>query len=86
MAEVNFPDYLVALFYFRLEVWPGYVTAISRYDSGVMLMSDISHKIMRSDNMYNQIMEVYERNPRGGRTKFEEEVKRKYVGSIVLTR
>ena len=29
----------------KLEIWPGYVTAVHEYEGGVMLCLDISHKV-----------------------------------------
>ena len=29
----------------KLEIWPGYVTAVHEYEGGVMLCLDVSHKV-----------------------------------------
>lgn len=32
----------------RLEIWPGYVTAAHYMESGVMLVVDTSHRVLRT--------------------------------------
>ena len=34
----------------RMELWPGYISAIQQYDGGLMLMFDVSHRLMRTDS------------------------------------
>lgn len=31
----------------KLEIWPGYVTAIDEYEGGLLLTCDVSHRILR---------------------------------------
>lgn len=35
----------------RLQVWPGYSTAIKHTDGGLYLAVDISHKVLRNDSV-----------------------------------
>ena len=35
----------------RLEVWPGYITAVHQYEGGIMLLADVSHRLLRSDSV-----------------------------------
>ena len=50
MVEMNrnFYDPVAAMMVpqHKLEIWPGYVTAVHEYEGGVMLCLDISHKVM----------------------------------------
>lgn len=39
------------IFVFRLEVWPGYVTAVDEYEGGVMLLTDVSHRVLRTETV-----------------------------------
>ena len=39
----------IKIFYFRMELWPGYVTAIHDFDGGLKLLLDVSHKLLRMD-------------------------------------
>ena len=32
----------------KLEIWPGYVTAVAEYEGGLMLNLDVSHKVLRT--------------------------------------
>jgi len=38
---------------FRLEVWPGYVTTVDEYEGGVMLQTDVSHRVLRTETVLN---------------------------------
>lgn len=35
----------------RLEVWPGYVTAINQFEGGLLLNLDATHRVMRLDTV-----------------------------------
>ena len=35
----------------RLEIWPGYVTAVNEYEGGLKLCVDSSHRVMRTDTV-----------------------------------
>lgn len=37
----------------KLQIWPGYVTSIDEYDGGLLLMCDVSHKVLREQTAYN---------------------------------
>lgn len=37
----------------RLEVWPGYVTAIHEYEGGLKLCLDAKHRVMRTETVYD---------------------------------
>jgi aubergine-like protein len=76
------PSMAVTIPQHKLEVWPGYITSILQYESKVFLMSDISHKILRTNTVLDQMYDIYNRNQRG----FHEECTKKLVGEIVLTR
>ena len=38
---------------FVLQVWPGYVTTVDEYDGGLLLMCDVSHKVLRQETAYD---------------------------------
>ena len=42
---------------FRLQLWPGYVTLIGRYESGIFLQAEISYKVLRLDTAYDLFYE-----------------------------
>ncbi|KAK2566274.1 Piwi-like protein 2 [Acropora cervicornis] len=49
---------------------------------GMMLLCDVSHRLLRTETVYDFIYELYHRK----RDRFEEETKKQLVGNIVLTR
>lgn len=67
---------------YRLELWPGFITSILQYEKNVMLSLDISHKILRTDTVYDYMNDVYQ----SGRPNFHDAVAKGLVGEIVLTR
>lgn len=51
---------------FRLELWPGYVTSIRPHESDVLMCSEITHKVMRNDTVYDVLDECYrQEGPQG---------------------
>ena len=35
----------------RLEVWPGYITAINRYEGGLLMLTDVKHRVLRTETV-----------------------------------
>nr|XP_005889912.1 PREDICTED: piwi-like protein 3 [Bos mutus] len=68
---------------YRLEIWPGYVTSILPYETGLTLCADVSHKLLRMETAYDLISHTREK-ARGEDAK--EKILRKLVGSSVLTK
>ncbi len=68
---------------FRLELWPGYDTSIHKYDAGVLLNLDVSHKVMRTNNVLAILYELYSSV---GERNFYNVATKKLVGEIVITR
>ena len=66
----------------RMEVWPGFITSILQYESSIMLMAEVSHKILRTNTMLDLMYDLYNRV----RGDFHTECGRKVIGEIVLTR
>ena len=67
---------------FRLELWPGYVTSVRYYDGGLLLVTDVSHRTLRTDTVLDVMYEMYQKYPRN----FQDQVSRKLIGCVVLTR
>lgn len=65
----------------KLEVWPGYVTAVQEYEGGVMLNCDCSFRVLRTVTAYDVMQEV----SRSGRN-VKECVTKALVGLVALTR
>lgn len=67
----------------KLELWPGFVSSILQYEHSILLNLDISHKILRTDTVYDYMNEVY---TSGRQQHFHDMVTKVLVGEIVLTR
>lgn len=69
--------------HFRLTIWPGFASNILQYESAIMLCTDVSHKVLRSetvlDFMTNLRMQV-------GEHRFPDICTKELVGLIVLTK
>jgi aubergine-like protein len=68
----------------NMELWPGYITAISEYDGGAMLNIDVAHKVLRTDTVLDHINSVKRRFK--GPAESQEAVSQYLVGQVVLTR
>nr|AZG02837.1 RNA-binding protein PiwiB [Platynereis dumerilii] len=68
----------------KLEVWPGYITSIEEFEGGLMLMVDVSHRLLRTETVYNLICDVT--NKRRGGADMKTEIARAVIGQSVLTR
>ncbi|XP_049876482.1 piwi-like protein Ago3 [Pectinophora gossypiella] len=42
----------------KLEVWPGYVTAVDEYEGGLMLTLDSTHRVLRTQSVLSLIKEA----------------------------
>jgi aubergine-like protein len=68
---------------YSIELWPGFVTSIARFEQDVMLCAEVSHKILRTDTVLNTLYDLHS-SVRGGN--YHNVVTRKLLGSIVMTR
>ncbi|CAK8693256.1 unnamed protein product [Clavelina lepadiformis] len=66
----------------RLNLWPGYVTAIKTFEGGLLLNIDVSHKVLRNDTARHVMEDVFQKTP----SSFKEMCMRELVGAVVLTR
>lgn len=66
----------------RLEVWPGYITAVDEYEGGIMLCCDVSHRLLCQTTVLETLKQIYQSNSR----LFQENAKKALLGSVVLTR
>ncbi|KAL0126989.1 hypothetical protein PUN28_005374 [Cardiocondyla obscurior] len=66
----------------RLEVWPGYVTAVNEYEGGLKLCLDARHRVMRTETIRDVIREIYQRS----QYDYKDNVMKAIIGSSVLTR
>ncbi|KAK6165172.1 hypothetical protein SNE40_023615 [Patella caerulea] len=66
----------------KLEVWPGYITAIQEQEGGLMLLLDASHRVLRTETVLDVMQAIVRNNQRG----FKDEITKLVLGNIVLTR
>ena len=78
------PKAAIILKQHKLELWPGYVTSIRQHEEKILLCCEISHKILRTDTVLDQIGEVFQKT-KGGPS-FHADVEKALLGAIVITR
>ncbi|XP_066994690.2 piwi-like protein Ago3 isoform X2 [Anabrus simplex] len=66
----------------KLEIWPGYVTAVDEYEGGIQLCCDSSHRVLRQQTVLQCIEDISTRQPQA----YKEEVQKLLIGASVLTR
>ncbi|XP_041985328.1 piwi-like protein Siwi [Aricia agestis] len=74
VAKIDIPE-------FKLQVWPGYKTTINQYEDRLLMVTEITHKVLRLDTVHQMLAEYA--NTKGANFKriFLEDV----VGKIVMT-
>jgi|SRR6218665_3330009 len=73
------------MFCFRLEVWPGFVTSILQFEKNVMLIADMSHKILNGTTVWSVMQDVFQKSGSNNQ-RYRDSCAKKLVGEIVLTR
>jgi aubergine-like protein len=51
----------------KMELWPGYATAIRHHEHGLFLCAEITHKVLRTSSVMDEINDLlnkYRQNPR----------------------
>lgn len=66
----------------KLEVLPGYAVAVDEYEGGVMLCLDTQHRIMRTENVLEAMVNLRLMS----KQQFKEAAFKSLVGTTVLTR
>ncbi|XP_039213295.1 piwi-like protein 1 isoform X1 [Crotalus tigris] len=67
----------------RLMIWPGFTTSILQYETSIMLCTDVSHKVLRSETVLDFMYTLYEQVEE---ERFREICTKELIGVIVLTR
>lgn len=65
----------------RLQIWPGYITSIRQHEQDILVCAEISHKIMRSETVYDIIKKIKTES-----REFKKSVEQALLGSTVLTK
>lgn len=66
----------------KLEVWPGYVTAVDEYEDGVMLNLDVSHRLLCQCTVLEILTNIYIAD----KENMQQLALTALLGSVVLTR
>ncbi|XP_068460923.1 piwi-like protein 1 [Clinocottus analis] len=67
----------------RLTIWPGYTTTILQYETSIMLCTDVSHKVLRSETVLDFMVNLRQKC---GNQRFPEICSKELIGLIVLTK
>ncbi|XP_070759890.1 piwi-like protein 1 isoform X2 [Enoplosus armatus] len=67
----------------KLTIWPGYATTILQYESSIMLCTDVSHKVLRSETVLDFMINLRQHY---GNERFPEICAKELIGLIVLTK
>lgn len=73
-ARIMIPQY-------ELELWPGYITSIRQHESKILLCCEISHKIMRKENVLQVLNQCLREDSVNYRRIFTQRI----IGCVVLT-
>ncbi|XP_053601023.1 piwi-like protein Siwi isoform X2 [Plodia interpunctella] len=74
VAKIDIPEY-------KLQVWPGYKSTINQYEDRLLLVSEITHKVLRMDTVLQMLNEYAATKGNYYKKNFLEDV----VGKIVMT-
>uniref|UniRef100_A0A3B5M9T0 Piwi-like protein 2 n=1 Tax=Xiphophorus couchianus TaxID=32473 RepID=A0A3B5M9T0_9TELE len=76
------PESAVVLEKQRLQVWPGYATAIKHTDGGLYLSVEVTHKVLQNDSVLDLMNMLYKQS----KENFQDVCTKELVGAIVITR
>ncbi|XP_037958160.1 protein argonaute-3 [Teleopsis dalmanni] len=66
----------------KLEIWPGYATAVTECEGGLMLCCNLSHRLLNQKTVLELLTEIYQSKP----SEFQINAKKALLGSVVITR
>ncbi|XP_047447719.1 piwi-like protein 1 [Mugil cephalus] len=67
----------------KLTIWPGYATTILQYESSIMMCTDVSHKVLRSETVLDFMISL---RHRFGDQRFFDICAKELIGLVVLTK
>ncbi|CAL8343202.1 unnamed protein product [Lota lota] len=67
----------------RLTIWPGFTSTILQYESSIMLCTDVSHKVLRSETVLDFMVGLRQQC---GPQRFPEICAKELIGLVVLTK
>jgi hypothetical protein len=69
----------------KLELWPGYVTSIRQHEHNLLLCTDLSNKIIRTDSVLDEMRTIYKQASQT-RTDAATAVKKLLIGETIMTK
>ncbi|CAH0714406.1 unnamed protein product, partial [Brenthis ino] len=75
------PDAKIDIPEFKLQIWPGYKTSINQYEDKLLLVTEITHKILRMDTVWQLLKGLI--HTKGNQ--FKKDFLEAIVGKIVMT-
>ncbi|KAK7934231.1 hypothetical protein WMY93_005127 [Mugilogobius chulae] len=67
----------------KLTIWPGYTTTILPYESAIMLCTDVSHRVLRSETVLDFMTNLRQQHPPH---RFHDICAKELIGLVVLTK
>ncbi|KAH8333040.1 hypothetical protein KR074_000427 [Drosophila pseudoananassae] len=65
---------------FQMELWPGYETSIRQHEKDILLCTEITHKVMRTETVY-EILKRCSQNP----SRHQDDFRMNVLDMVVLT-
>lgn len=65
----------------NVQLWPGFLTAVNPTQIGIMLVADVTHKVLRTDSVLDYMHELSEKFPRNWKQVANDQL----IGQIILT-
>ncbi|XP_022109192.1 piwi-like protein 1 [Acanthaster planci] len=75
------PELKIDIQQHKLQLWPGFITSILQYEEEVLLMADVSHKILRTETVLDLIYHLSQT-----KEDWADKFKTLITGEIVLTK
>lgn len=73
-AKVDIPEY-------KLQIWPGYKTTINQYEDRLLMVTEITHKVLRMDTVHHMVKEYIATKGNNYKKIFNDDI----IGQIVMT-
>lgn len=70
----------------KLVVWPGFVTSVDEFEGGLMLMVDVSHRVLCETTVYDLLRRIHNSASQHPNQNFYNTVQDSLLGSVILTR
>lgn len=70
----------------RLTIWPGYVTAVDEYHGGLMLLLDVSHRVLCDTTVMDLLRQIYISCKQNPSQNLMDTVKASLLNTVVLTK